>query len=911
MFPEQLEQRLVGSRDTVVLPSEVVAAFWRRHILTSTNRTALRSDHVLSWDAFKERYFGRRQRRRPVDALQRTIFALRFLEAHRKKPTLQVLVPPAYASESRRFLTNIRAVLPLLPRLQVAAAHVSALSADLQAVRKHYDAYLETVGCFEPSWVEIDVPRIKDRHLIVFPELMEDFPEFEEALRGSATVEVVSAGRYEAASAASLYLEQFSDSRREIDALFGRLERILDSGVSASDIAITVGNLDELIEVLTQEAERREIPLRIRTGRTLSEFPAGRLFNNLARCEQTGFSLESIKQLLLDRSVPWRNRHLNELLVRFGADCGCLANGRNDLWNHALTNASKRLSTEEADAHRAELRELYRGLTRNIRAIVHARSFPQIKQQLYGFLRAFLDTNAWDETNERVFQRCVDLLDDLASAAGKLQVSDPFSLYVMALGEKLYVERNETGGVNVYPYRVSAGILPQHHFLVNASRRTTEVQIDPFRFLSDPLRDELGLSVNDVTDHFWEVYTLSGRNVYPSFAEVSAAGPELAPGSFVAEGRIVAPEENIETPFRHEARWWGRHENSIDSVYPTQRRGLDHALVTAFVSRGPDYAEQPIASAELVDTAATRQASRTNANAIGMSPTHLEAFLACPFSYLASRVLGLEENSWIAEVERPQDIGSLYHHVLESFFARLKEEGRPIRETSLADYETAIREELGEAASGWARRNTSLHPVVLSARLEAIADNLVCLVRRQVSRLEGYRVVATEQWYTATLGFDIEQDADTNKPATADRTVSLFGKIDRIDRSSATGGHVLLDYKKSGVPTKGAVIGITGHGREVDPSSYQIPFYLFLADENGISVDEAGYESIEKRKYTSVFGDDGYFDDDGLPAIRERLLDTVSRVAERITGGDYRCNEETCESCAFRSFCRRKFAVRA
>lgn len=893
MISSVTKDLLAAGDRTVVFPSEVTAAFWRREYLRMTGRSSVRADRILSWDAFKERFFGRRLHLRPVNTLRRTVFALRFLEAHSRRPQLKHLVPPKFASESPRFMATVRAVLPLLPTLleRAGAADLADLVWDLQTVSKEYEEFLADAGCFEPSWVGVGEVTVDAPHTIVFPELLEDFAEFRAALEASPAVSFVRAP----SGPAAISMIRFADARREIDALFDELEKLLDSGTAPAEIAVTIPRVVEIEEVLTQESDRRQVPLVLRTGAALSDYPSGRLFASIAACERSRFSLDSVKKLLLDRGVPWRDTRLNELLVRFGVDAGCLANGSDDVWSRAFAAKSDRILSEEVRGRRTVLAEYYRRLSRSVRTITHAPTFADIKRLLYVFLNTFLDTDSWDEPSERVFQRSIEVLDDLAEAAGAADPGDPFSVYLRILSETTYVSRRDTGGINVYPYRVSAGIEPTHHFVVNASRRTTEVRIDPFPFLSDPMRDALGVATVDATDTFWSVYEQSGRGVRASYADVSSVGPELPPGRFVATRGALDHGEPDEDRFRVEQRWWSGASLTVSGIYPAQKTGFERALATALRRRGVGLTESPLSDIELIEEAVAAQSEAEDPATLRVSPTHLEAFALCPFSYFFSRVVGLEEAAWTADPERPQDLGNLYHRVLELFFSDLKERSQLLLPDDTESHEKRLRETLHREADGYAERYTALHPVALSARRERIAQDLLALLRRQLERLSGMAVFATETW------FDTKLDAH------------LYGKIDRVDTDPATGEARIIDYKKRGVPSASEVTGRKRNGDTAEVTSFQIPFYLYLAEENGISVAEAGYESIEDRKYTPVFGSGKkrYYSPDERDAVEARLLETVRSMTASIRAGDYRCRREDCDGCAFRALCRRKFVVDA
>ncbi|MCG8478777.1 MAG: hypothetical protein MI724_06760, partial [Spirochaetales bacterium] len=75
----------------LVFPSEVSASAWRRALVDSPRRRAIRSDRVISWDVFKERAVPIKRGRRPASRLVRLACARLMLDENRRSPILTTL----------------------------------------------------------------------------------------------------------------------------------------------------------------------------------------------------------------------------------------------------------------------------------------------------------------------------------------------------------------------------------------------------------------------------------------------------------------------------------------------------------------------------------------------------------------------------------------------------------------------------------------------------------------------------------------------------------------------------------------------------------------------------------------------------------------------------------------------------
>jgi hypothetical protein len=100
------------------------------------------------------------------------------------------------------------------------------------------------------------------------------------------------------------------------------------------------------------------------------------------------------------------------------------------------------------------------------------------------------------------------------------------------------------------------------------------------------------------------------------------------------------------------------------------------------------------------------------------------------------------------------------------------------------------------------------------------------------------------------------------------------------------------------------------------PESFQIPMYVSLAQENGLSVEQAVYYDVSKAEFSTVYAADsseGWLDEEEMRHLHQIMEKESRSMAERIVHGDYSTPawEEGCDSCEYRRLCREKYFIRS
>lgn len=899
---ERPQPWLLGPRElhdpghVFVFPSEITARFWARRALDQGDRRTVTLDRFLSWDDFKARAFAYPEGLRPANRARRLLFVAGFLEDNRRSPRLRRLLPPEHAGEPLAHLAALQRILPALHHTARLPWPESsrAKRQDLELLRGAYERHLREAGLYESAW---ETPRLRpqDRcHWIFWPELIEDYPEFAALLRGAAWVRTVPAPANPPTGGLVTLLAHPTEGE-ELKSILAEAAALLDAGVGPEQIAITVGDLPEVEGALLRQASLLEVPLALRHGSPVTEFPAARLFSRLFACHESGLSLASLKALMLDRVIPWRQEALARALVRVGIEGKVLANpgnqGEEDAWLEALRRAAANPALRSLPL--ARLTGYYRSLRQGIREAARCASFRQLKDRLAVLAGEFLDLSRWSAAETGVYQFCLDSLGEL-QAEGASAPLPAWKLWLQHLASLRYVPRRPAGGIPVYPYRVAAGIRPEHHLLAGISQAATQHRVRRFPFLAVHEAQGLDDAERDLSAAHLALYSHSGERVGFHYASSRRGQAHLPPAWFLVAGRIEAAPPAPD-PYADEARAWrAGAEQSLPRPLEEQALGYAAARATVLKGRRTGLARRPLRDPTLAQGVLDRLSGE--GGQLRLSATALESFTACPLRYLFEKALGLGQETYQPVLEDPRDVGSILHGAMQRFFAPLVESGglAAVPETGGPAPETrqALREAVEEECRLFEAANPApLRPVwrALRSRLLDLAET--CL-EREAETLPGERTVQVEAWLQAPL------------PA---GQAALVGKIDRIAAEPGETGYTLLDYKKNRLPSRGEIFAPT-------PTSFQMPFYVHLMETQGYPVTRALYYSFEQGRFQAVLRPGHPEERLELDGAVAAMLDALRSMSERLRLGDYRlgpAGRGACAGCPFPALCRTRYVVEA
>jgi len=429
-----IKQHIADENIIFVFPSQTSARLWAIKTCVLGIARSVAVNRFLAWDRFKEDAFlDMNAGGSPASSVIRKLFAESLVRKNAESPFFKSIIPAEYAENGTVFAPSIARLLPSLAWWEKAASRANVNKSqyvyddeddDYKIVKTEYTAFLERSNLFEPSWEEVKLRDDKKRYVIFFPELMEDFAEYNELLDPHRFI------RIHTVTSNCAPLHEFRSVREEIRSAVMELQRLhAEENVPYEEMAISVPELDEIEPCLFRELKMRHVPFVRRAGKKLGKTGTGCLFSLLREYASSRFSFNSLKALVLNDHIPWRDRRINKDLVRFGIDYNCVTgyimNSKvEDIWEEAFR--------EPGAWKKNELQPYYRKLKDCVLSITGSKSFSEIRKYYFVFKNSFLDMEKISAEDDAVLSRCIEELSSLIDISEKLD--DPSLVPASAFG---------------------------------------------------------------------------------------------------------------------------------------------------------------------------------------------------------------------------------------------------------------------------------------------------------------------------------------------------------------------------------------------------------------------------------------------------------------------------------------------
>lgn len=879
-----------------VFPSSVAADHWLKEATRLGPREAVARERFMSWDSFKEAAVAADlPGRRPASSELRLVFCADLLSRNAEKPFLSTIVPPEHRESWKPFAPSLSSSLPATIRLGESGgrgpsrAGRSGALADYRALRERYRAFLEERGFYEPSWESRRFDARGVKWNIFFPELIEDFSEYESVLSGRPESEVRIVRDRPPRSGV---LVEHPSLLGEIRWALEGIGRAIDEGRACPDeIAVTVPGFSALKPYIEREAAVFGIPVDFRSGTSLAEYPAGRFFSLIARAVDSGFSFQDLRDLLLSGGIPWREREEARRLVEFGLRytvlCPWTEGGRRvDPWIATFARSGERKSGPES---------FYRGLSAQLGEFPKARSFSQLKAAWFAMSHSLLDGEGFPEDLDRVFARCVAAMDELGRAqrdAGLEEAPWAFSLFLQSLSSQRYVPRTTPGGVRFYDYRVSAGIRPKIHYILNASQHALDVRTGGCPFLREDLRAALSLEERDSSEDFIRRYAESGREVHFSCSATGLDGAQIPHGYFLGERDDRDRPATVRGPSGREEEYWRGKADFPERIARVQRKGMESAARSAFLPLGADF--RSAADSGWGELAAEGVTS--------LNVSMINAYRACPFAwFFGQRLKARTDESGISSFDAKFQ-GIAVHAALQRLYEEIARLG-PMSKASLGEYQELVPAAMEAAIRECERDRGGFAGVVLRAGREGTEAVMRSALEADCQAFDGLRV------------FGVEMDIDVQDDAIG---YAVSGRVDRLMEGPQ--GLWIVDYKTGNLAMKDyAPEGDDGVRRDL-----QMPAYARLLAAKGRVVSGVLLFGVKEREYKAVAADAlPPFLSKAKPQMTlaqlaesgERFAATARGVIEGIRSGNFKTADPAergvvCVGCRLRTICREHYQAR-
>ncbi len=866
-----------------VFPSSVALETWSDWAVKNTQTHAVALQNWLAWDDFKQRFAQvQKSSQNCIPETLRKLFVRNLITECEKENFLFPLIPAAKNGEPHLHFTSwLASLLPSLKRWYEKSVQASGGTAEnfepadaedkaFYELYTRYTRYLEKNRLFDPAWVESQQITNQFKFIIFHPEQLKDFGDFKDCILQSESTLVclpplagtenflqeqkieIGEDRIEkntqADATAKIECVLYPNARKELRRTVLKIRELNKKGTNWNDIALTVSNLEKLRPYVERELKNYCVPFVIRSGGSLTQNCAGRIFEEIAACAESKFNFESLSAILQDGFVPYRFLTLNNEIVRIALEsrslCEYSKNGKKtDPLEEVLQNRSfgqpqtegtdfeaenaesadfeilfksinetEGLSAEQKIARQALV--YYKTLKQKIYAIYKAKTFKEIKSAWLAFEEQFLHSKDWPNDKDHIVGICISTLAEFIEIEetylgenNKMNVPRPFDFFLEEIEEKRYMPQNsKTQSISVFDYRAAADCNFEYHFVINANQKALTVPFSELAFLNEKKRQQLGAANNDSASvTYIRLYAKAGKN--RTFFSCSTSGFEgFCISHTFFEEYNMAKHGDKETYldetdfFLNEKRFFMEENSSLPLLFTD---GQMVAMEKWQTRQEKTPVNQAFANRHLIEKAKNSlhygEFLQANSKKLGkITQTDLSQFFPCPRNWVFKKVLNLKEESQTAQIMQHYDFGTICHKIVENIF---DECGVLNFEKMKACIHSATLKALTEK-NEWTKaddiKNSALATQMLLAQ-KGVFENYIEKFLEQICTAPetdkngkpkskgyfgNYKVLATEKSFSLPLN----------------ENYSLYGQIDAILSGDAEQGDVIVDYKTGSLP---------------------------------------------------------------------------------------------------------------
>ena len=920
-------KKYISAEDVLfVFPSQTAAGMWARKTCTSGIIRSAASGRFLAWDKFKEQA-AEKKTGEPVSDVIRKIFAEILIKKNAEAAKnhaendesglpdfpLKSIIPAEYAGEGRIFSAFIAGLLPSLASWEklmykhfpdARSSFNDPEDRDLSLIKNEYSQFLDRFGYYEPSWEEIKIDGREKKYVIFFPELIEDFAEYENLLKPPGFIKISGASVH----INSGILQLYPSVRTEIRSMVLEMQKLHEEEeIPYEEMAVSVPGLENMEAGLQKEFYLHHIPVTRRAGKPLGRTGTGKLFSLINECTASLFSFNSLKALVLNDNVPWKDPQKNRDLVRFGMEYNCVCsyfqNGKpQDIWEEAFGE----LHTAEA----AVLRNYYGDLKDQIRAFTGSKNFADIRKNYFIFKKTFLDMEKISEENDAVISRCIVELSSLEELEKKFNDPEtiparPFDFFVSHLNEKEYLGAGRIHGVNIFRWRVASAAPFRCHYVLNASQGAAAVLYSPMKFLRQDKRKTLGLEETDATGAFFSLCHTGDDVNFTAHTEISCSSQTYSgwsvPHSFFAGGRIIEGPPCPPDYYEDERSFWKETENNgnIGRIYPLQKLSFNNWLEPLKGDRKDfSFFASPVPADSHVHKMISERLPCQDGILAVTATLDLNEFYKCPLLWLYRRIFAINEFSLEAALLDDTALGILYHRIMESLFMKIKNLSGTFDSINMEKYKKWAEEITKDEIKKEHAFKGPLAVPLVSPQAEGMSKKIGALLELEKKYFDNYSVGELELPVSYQTG-----------------DLVIRGIIDRVS-VSPDGIPVIIDYKTGEAPEQ---IDI-GELEDRPLAEFQTPIYIKLLEEKinenitqkKIRTEGACFYSINKKKIKVVVGErtragSKTLDREEYETILEAADKQIHEFSEKVKGLDMKPGEirlSDCLKCRYKTICR-------
>lgn len=921
IITQTIKRYIAQDNAVFVLPTQIAATNWALWTIKYLDAVAIPSERFLSWDTFKEKFQSVKDNSaKVVDKYIRRLYSEHLLYTNSKAPFLKKIIPPMYAKNYSGFVSFIEKILPSLALYKKYESAISATNhnknnsnsgsapitdedSDYIEIFLRYKTFLKENNLYESSY---SVPPFIDdgnKYYVFYPAIFSDYYEYKSALEDATNITLISDSG-EGVSKSGTVIE-FSDSRREINYIARYIRKLHDEkGVDYSEVAIHIPNIDAYAPYVERELRLFSIPYTKRAAITIEKNRAGSLLPNIAKVASSTYTLESLKQLLLNESLPWKSPSLNDALLTFGKNNNCLT----DVWEKSFSacNNDERLSN------------YFKSLKDAIEKLTGSKTFSELQQHYFNFRDTFFSGEYTKQSDLIIghimtslahFNRAVKLYKELEPA-------NPFSFFVSFLQKDSYTPQESDDAVNILSYKIAAASPYRCSVIIDSAQSSVSSTRRELDFLSDESRARLlgRDSEDNLTDTYLSLYRDNSDYVLYTASNKTFTGYAVPVSTLTAAAADYS--EVAEDPYNNEENAFLKGD-ALNKVTAIQKTGFNNWVNNSIKrNEGAINLSSPLPSGESKSGAKgiiSESATNNSVTDGAVSQSALKDFFFCPTYFFLKRVcyvgkeVGFTNGDDSDHFMKRFDIGNFYHKAFELYFKALENSNTIFSDTVTEDQKTLLLKCANDAIKELAV--VYISRTLLETQEDALFQKLLTALGEFCKTFSGMRVVGVEQTY--------------NKDG-------VDGRVDLILYDNSSDSYTLIDIKSTESATpkdfyydEGAVDSI------FNAMDFQIPLYTYLIesalkDEAGksVTISNAGFFVVSigsntTKHYKSVYGAGSSVSREDFQVTIERALECVDYYNKTMEDGfDFHQKTQEkgfdwdrCNGCFYCAICRRTFVI--
>jgi len=843
-----------------IFPTDISVSGWADHLLRIKGGS-VGMDKFIAWDKFKQNSVKSKVKdKKSVPSALRKIFISCLINENAQlvsqgsAPIFSSLIKEEWANSASHFTSWLTSILPQLGAWFLKMTNVSidkifdveAKNASLKfegddkdmfVLATRYAQFLNEHGLFEPAWETPPFNNNGKECFLFFPESLSDYSEYRELLQKSEHVKIISVKETEIKNCDTFF---YTNSRREITEACLYIRALNEKqNIPWESIAVCIPDSNNYEPYVLREFSNRNIPFVKRTSKPLCDYPAGNFFASLLECVSCDFSFDSLVSLIMNKALPWKDAPLIEKLIQFGINNNCLYS-----WTESKGADSKHINVWE-DAfeypykhNEREIFKFFNDLKKRVLALRGTDSFAELRKQYFIFRDYFFDMSLCSDETDLVLSRCISELMNLTELEKDypdVRAVDPFSFFTEFISDVNYLAQSELSGVAVLPYKTAACAPFDCHVILGAGHENISVVYPHLSFLPRLKRKELDINDEDASEAYINLHKFNSVKKAAFFCAEQTFTEFSIPHTKIDAS--VKPTESYANKDEYKDLF-SSDNYSAESIFcsnPDLNKSKDKNLLHENQIAGFTEWKKRRNHNKTDNKWKAHEEVRNKINSIfvnngktNLSATTMQSYNFCSLNWLFNRVFKIDNAQIETSLMDSSISGSVYHAIFETFFNKIKEEGKPILAPLLNEseneiilpetYKTVLNECIDAVFNCFPSlkqdegpKMSALTARLLSSSKKDFKYHCEFFIAQFISFFAGCSVIDCEKYYESKS-----------------ETYMLKGFIDIIlkDKSDK---YIIVDYKIKYMPSRNECVI---EEKDDELSNFQLPSYITLLEEN-------------------------------------------------------------------------------